>query len=125
MPSVSNRGPLAKWLLDPEAAIELSISVYVPLNPLLTLHASLVCLPCNARLLGATATNALREAFDRPGIQASLAKILSRHVDLGLLPGTADRDVGVLAVSLPAAGEDARGLGGDPLRLVDVDGVAE
>lgn len=31
----------------------------------------------------------------------------------------------MLLVGLPAAGQDARGLGGDPLSLVDVDRVAE
>ncbi|MFZ1009747.1 MAG: hypothetical protein WAN65_23110 [Candidatus Sulfotelmatobacter sp.] len=39
--------------------------------------------------------------------------------------GATEGYVGVLTVGLPAADQDARGLGGDALGLVDADGVSE
>ena len=56
---------------------------------------------------------------------AHLAEVLAADVDLGLLAGAGEGDVGVLLVGLPAADQDARGLGGDALALVDVHGVGE
>jgi hypothetical protein len=55
----------------------------------------------------AAAAQALIEPFDRADVQCALAEILARDVDLGLLAGAAERDVGVLTVGLPAAGEEA------------------
>ena len=112
-------------LLDPEAALEVLVSVDLAFDPLLTLRASLVSVPGDARLLRPAAADAVAEPLDRAGVHASLTEILPRDVNLGLLAGAAERDVGVPAVGLPAAGEDARGLGGDALGLVDVDGVAQ
>ena len=54
-----------------------------------------------------------------------LTKVLTRDVDLGLLAGAAECDVGVLAIGLPAAREDSGSLGGDALGLVDVERVAQ
>jgi hypothetical protein len=112
-------------LLDPEAAVDVAISIDPALDPDLTLDSLLVERPGNARLLRLAAAHPLAEPFDRAGIHPLLTKVLSGNVDLCLLAGAAERDVGVLAVGLPATGEDARGLCGDALRLVDVDGVAQ
>jgi hypothetical protein len=94
-------------------------------HPLLALHTSLVDHPGDARLLGATLAHPLAEPFDRADVHPLLPQVLARHVDLGLLASAAEGDVGALTVGLPAGGEDARGLRGDALALLEVDGVAE
>ena len=62
------------------------------------------------RLLCAAVLHAVGEAFDRAGVHALLAEVLAGDVELGLLARAAERDVGVLVVGMPGAGEDARGL---------------
>jgi hypothetical protein len=80
---------------------------------------------CDCRFLCSGVLYSFGEAFDCAGVEVLLAEVLAGEVDLCLLACAADGDVGVLAVGLPAAGEDARGFGGEALALVDVDGVCE
>jgi hypothetical protein len=103
--------------LDPEPPVELLLPFDLALDPRLTLYDPLVGLARDARLLRPAVAHTLAEAFDRAGVHARLSEILAHHIDLGLLAGAAERDVGALLVGLPATGEDAGGLGGDALAL--------
>ena len=78
---------------------------------------------CDRGFWCAAALELLGEAFGCARVEALLAEVLAGDVDLGLLAGAADGDVGVLLVGLPAADEDAGGLGCDALGFVDVRGV--
>ncbi len=62
----------------------------------------------DARLLRVALRDRLAKAFDRSGIHALLAEVLAGDVDVGPLPRARQRDVGALAVGLPAAGEHER-----------------
>jgi hypothetical protein len=84
------------------------VSVDFALDPRLVVDTSLVNFVGDTRLLRAAAAHPLAEPFDRADVHPLLAKVLPRHIDLGLLAGAAEGDVGVLPIGLPAAGEDAR-----------------
>ncbi len=58
-------------------AVEIAVSVNLALDPLLTLHDSLIGLPGDARLLRPAATDPLTESFDRAAVHPLLAKILA------------------------------------------------
>lgn len=79
----------------------------VALKPRRLLKGLLGGAPGDGGLLGARLAHAVGESFDRAGVEALLAEILSRDVDLGPLAGAADRYVGVLPIGLPNASPTA------------------
>jgi hypothetical protein len=80
-------------MVDIAVLLELALPIYFALAPL-------VDLATEARLLAPAAAHPLAEPFDRTDIHSCLAEVLARDVDLGLLTGAAERDVGVLAVAI-------------------------
>jgi hypothetical protein len=86
---------------------EIAVSVDLTLDPHPTLYGLLVDIPDDACLVHPALAHALAEALDGADFHPGLAEILARDVDLGLLAGAAEGYVGVLAVGLPAADQDA------------------
>ena len=95
------------------------------LGGLLALRLALGELAGDAGLLRAAALHPVGEAFHCAGVHPHLSKIVAADIDLGLLAGAADGDVGVLFVGLPAADQDPALLRCDALAFVQMNRVAE
>jgi hypothetical protein len=64
----------------------------------------LACLSAEGGLLCVALLDAFGESFDRSWVEALLAEVFASDVDVGLLAGAGEGDIGALTVCLPARG---------------------